>query len=62
MRGGGRLLRGLLQEYREEQAHHVRNSVMFQTATNPGADAAADIATAGDDEAPLQLPGILSHS
>ncbi len=41
----GGLLRGLLQEYREEQAHRrAAIRLMFQTATNPGADAAADIA------------------
>jgi hypothetical protein len=45
----GGLLRGLLQEYREEQAHRrAAIRLMFQTATNPGADAAADVAVAGD--------------
>ena len=35
----GGLLRGLLQEYREEQAHRrAAIRLMFQTATNPGAD------------------------
>ena len=35
----GGLLRGLLQEYREEQAHRrAAVKLMFQTATNPGGD------------------------
>jgi hypothetical protein len=49
----GGLLRGLLQEYREEQAHRrAAIRLMFQTATNPGAVGDDDDDDGGSGKAP----------